>query len=169
MDRDAAERADYASLGEGDCVALDALGNAASATAQCSSRNITTEAMCRHQCDWLEACIGYTWSAGGARRLWFLLFDAPLPTMAASIITVRAECILYGGFGTFDGMVELRTSLSQHNLNWQCTEGSTVTSSNRRPGGPRCWLKGVHAVCLCSIMDSRERLERTVANRMECA
>ena len=83
------------------------------------------------------------------------------PTMAASKITVRAECILYGGFGTFDGMVELRTSLSQHNLNWQCTEGSTVTSSNRRPGGPRCWLKGVHAGCLAA--------ERTVAKRLECA
>ena len=87
--------------------------------------------------------------------------SSTLPTMAAFKITVRAECILYGGFGTFDGMVELRTSLSQHNLNWQCTEGSTVTSSNRRPGGPRCWLKGAHAVCLTA--------ELTVAERTECA
>jgi hypothetical protein len=60
--RVAASRADYTSLGDGACVAS---GNGTS-TAQCTSGTFATEATCRHKCDWLEPCIGYTWHANGA-------------------------------------------------------------------------------------------------------
>jgi hypothetical protein len=73
FDRVAASRADYDRLGAGACVAL---GDEAS-TAKCTTRNFTTEAMCRHKCDWLEACVGYAWRANVANGAPFASFGPP--------------------------------------------------------------------------------------------
>ena len=57
----------------------------------------------------------------------------------------RYECILYGGFGTFDAMVELRATLNKSD--WECIGSLSVTASSGRADGSRCLLKGERAFC----------------------
>ena len=141
----AASRADYASLGDGRCVAL---GNEAS-TAQCASRTFTKEAMCRHECDWLEACIGYTWQTDGALwRIGFRVVDSRrfyrLSVPLRSRCVRAGECILFASFGTSDETAELKASLSQPD--WECKGTLPVTASSGQ-SGPRCQLKGECTLC----------------------
>ena len=146
-----ASRGDYDSLGDGECVAFD---NKAS-TAKCTAKFIE-EKMCRHKCDWLEACIGYTWRAPGALKppcvktsVFFLSmhFSPPglRPCHSPSEIVACAEiCMLYSGFGTFDGMAELGSMLSlpDGSVRWECNGSVSITASSGEADGSRCWLKG---------------------------
>ena len=149
---------DYDSLGDGECVAFDNKASTAKCTAP--SWTIIEETMCRHKCDWLEACVGYTWRAPGAPHLVTLLrasSQAPASSPCtfsppglrschspSEIVACADICMLYSGFGTFDGMAELSSMLSlpDGSVRWKCEGSVSITASNGEADGSRCWLKG---------------------------